>query len=383
VCIVTQPERGKSAKSHAHDLADIINEVTPVSVLTANLPSDSQLAAEHDVIEYSKSGTGENVVIETVRFLINQVKLCSEISRRDESSILFFGATAYLLPVIVSTLLGKTVILLPRGNVPLSLRLRWQKSLPNVLAIFFANAVTILERLNYWLSDAIITYTPSMAKELGLKQYENKLYTNGARFVDTEEFNVRVPYKRREQVVGFLGRLDIEKRIPELAAAAEQLPDHIQFVFIGDGDYRDLLEQELSTEIERGQVEVVGWVDRKQVPEHLNRLRLLVLPSQPTEGLPTAILEAMACGTPAYATPVSGVPDVVRENETGFLMRSVDGGEIAAEIETILAQKELSDVSENARIHIEKEYSFEGAVGRYTTILNNISGTSEQDRTSQ
>jgi glycosyltransferase involved in cell wall biosynthesis len=65
------------------------------------------------------------------------------------------------------------------------------------------------------------------------------------------------------------------------------------------------------------------------------------MPSEPTEGLPTVILEAMTCGTPAYATPVSGVPDVVRERRTGFLMSSRDPDGIAADIEAILDREDL------------------------------------------
>jgi glycosyltransferase involved in cell wall biosynthesis len=48
------------------------------------------------------------------------------------------------------------------------------------------------------------------------------------------------------------------------------------------------------------------------------------MPSAPTEGLPTTILEAMACGTPVYTTPVLGVLSVVRDGETGFLMTDID-----------------------------------------------------------
>ena len=377
VCIVTQPQRSRTSKDHAHDLADIIGAITSVSVLTANLPADSALRDDHEVIEFSSHGTGERMPVEMARFVLNQLRLSLMLWRRKEETVLFFGASSYLLAVVVSKLLGKTVIVLPRGDVPLSLRLRWEESMPAILARVLAGAVALLEQANYWLADAIITYTPTMAEELRLERYESKLHTNGARFVDTEQFDVCVPFDEREQVVGFLGRLDVEKRVPELAAAAKRLPDHIRFVFIGDGDYRELLEEELAVEIERGQVEIVGWVDRKQVPEYLNQLRLLVLPSQPTEGLPTAILEAMACGTPAYATPVSGVPDVVREGETGFLIGSVDGATIAAEIEAILTRQDLADVSENAHELIKTEYSFEGAVRRYTTILNRISGKSE------
>jgi len=94
----------------------------------------------------------------------------------------------------------------------------------------------------------------------------------------------------------------------------------VTFRFVGDGGLKSWLEAELAAEIEQGAVETVGWVDHDEVPTELNRFRLLVLPSEPTEGLPTVILESLACGTPVYATPVSGVPDVVRDGETGFLM---------------------------------------------------------------
>jgi glycosyltransferase involved in cell wall biosynthesis len=382
VSIVTQPQRTQG-KDHAHDLADIIAEITSVAVLTANLSVDAAIRDDHEVVEYSSSGAGEHILVEVFRFVLNQLRLCRALYRRDEAVILFFGTTSYVLPAVFSKLIGKSVVVLPRGNVPLSLRLRWEESLPDPLPRMLAGLVSLLERVNYRLANAVVTYTPTMAEQLGLDRYREKLYTNGARFVDTDQFNVKVPYEQRERVVGFLGRLDVEKRVPELAAAAKQLPDDIQFVFIGDGDYRGLLEQKLSTEVDSGQVEIVGWVDRKQVPEYLNRLRLLVLPSQATEGLPTALLEGMACGTPAYATPVAGVPDIVREGQTGFLMKEVNGEAIASDIEKFLSETDHSVMSESARGLVEKEYSFEGAVQRWKDILNTIHRNMEkrQDKT--
>jgi len=42
--------------------------------------------------------------------------------------------------------------------------------------------------------------------------------------------------------------------------------------------------------------------------------------SQPTEGLPTTIAESLACGTPVYATSVSGVPEIIKQGQTGYLI---------------------------------------------------------------
>jgi predicted Zn-dependent protease len=115
----------------------------------------------------------------------------------------------------------------------------------------------------------------------------------------------------------------------------------------------------------------------RQLPEdQLNRLRLLVMPSEPTEGLPTTILEAFACGTPVYATPVSGVPDVVVEGETGFLMTEDTPEAIAGRIEEIMGRDDLAAIGANARRLVEEEYDYEATVARYREMLTGITQAS-------
>lgn len=372
VCIVTQPERTGTGKSHVKDLADIIAEITSVVILTANLDESSPLRDAHDVEVYSAEGTGSSVVIEVIRFVLNQIRLCWAIRRRPEGIILFFGTTSYVLPVLVARLGGKRVAILPRGDVPLSLKLRWQRVMPTFLAGILAGLVSMLERINYRFATAIVTYTPSMAAELGLERYESKLFTNGARYVDTEQFDVSTPFDERELVVGYIGRFDVEKRLPVLVEVAKDLAGDIEFRFVGDGDYRDTLEEELADEIEAGDVSVTGWVDRATLPAQYNELRLLIVPSSPTEGLPTVILESMACGTPVYATPVAGVPDVVVAGENGFLLEDDSVENIEANLRRILREEDLSMMSDAARDRIVANYSFEGAVSRYQELLAQV-----------
>lgn len=372
VCLVTQPERSQTGKEHAADLADVIAELTTVLVLTANLPENSRLERDHETVEYSQSGSGQRLPVEILRFIQNQFRLCIAVRKLDESVVLFFGTTAYFLPVIVARVSGKRVLVLPRGDVPLSLQLRWEERMPASIAGLFAAVVRLLEHISYRSATGIVTYSPAMAEQLGLGRYSEKLHTNGARFIDTSHFDVRIPLDEREPIVGFVGRFDVEKRVPTLAKAVKHLPDDIGFIFVGDGEYRQQLESILETERNHGQVEIVGWVDREAIPEQLNRMQLLVTPSHPTEGLPTVILEAMACGTPAYATPVAGVPDVVRDGETGFTLEIVDERAIAADIERIVSEENLSEVSHAARELIETTYSFDAAVERYSTILQEV-----------
>jgi glycosyltransferase involved in cell wall biosynthesis len=372
VCVVTQPARRQTGKTHAHQLLDILGAITAVSMLTANLDPDSPVRDDHEVVELTREGTGDLVPVAAYRFLRNQVLMTRAIARRDEGVILFFGTTAYLLPIVAACAVGKTVVVEPRGDVPLSLRLKWEEQLTPRLARALSGLVSVLEHAGYTAAHAIVTYTPSMAEELGLGRYDHKLHTNGARYVDTDRFAPTMPLEERPVAVGYLGRLDVEKDVPTLVEVAERLPDVIQFRFVGDGDYRDAVERNLAEEIEAGQVDVTGWVDHDEVPRELNRMRLLLLVSEPTEGLPTAILEAFACGTPVYATPVSGVPDVVREGETGYLMTSRDPDTVVERITDAVESDTLVPMSSACRTTAEKEFSFDAAVERYRTILQSV-----------
>ena len=371
VCIVTQPARREGVKTHAHQLLDILAVVTSVSMLTANLDPDSPVHDDHEIIEITNRGTGKSLPVAIYRFIRNQVLMTRTIARRDEEVVLFFGATAYLLPIVGSRLLGKTVVVEPRGDVPLSLRLQWEQQFPSLVARGLAGLVSLLEHAGYVAAHAIVTYTPSMADQLGLGRYEKKLYTEGARYVDTDQFSVSTDFEDRPVAVGYLGRLDSQKNIPLLVEVAKRLPDGFQFRFVGDGDYRNVVEQELAEEIEDGQVKLTGWVEHAKVPEELNQMRLLVLVSE-MEGLPTAILEAFACGTPVCATPVSGVSDVVREDETGFLITNRDPSTIVAIINSALSDQELATMSEECRQMAETEFSFEASVERYRNILSSM-----------
>ncbi len=368
ICVVTHP-LAPASENATRTLLDILSAITAVSLITMGLPDDSQIRDEHEVIELTSADVGDSILVAAFRFMLNQLRMTLTLARREESTILFFGATSYVLPIAVARLAGKTVVLEPRGDVPLTLRLHWENRIPSLIARGLANIVWLLERIGYRLAHGIVTYTPAMADQLELEPYEEKLYPYGARYVDIDQFRPHVPFEQRKLVVGFLGRLDEEKGIRDLAEVAKRLPDDVTFRFIGDGDLADWLTAKLEPEIEAGSVEFSGWVDHEDVPRELSKLQLLVMPSQPTEGLPTVILESLACGTPVYATPVSGVPDVVRDGETGFLMSERDPDEIATRIETICRNGDLSRLSENGRELIENEYSLEAAIDRYRRIL--------------
>lgn len=157
MCVVTQP-LSSASEAHVAALLNIFSALTTVSLVTANLPKDSEIRDDHEVVEISESGTGKSILIAALRFVLNQVRMCRVIMRRDEEVIVFFGATSYLLPIVFARLVGKTVVLEPRGNVPMSLRLQWSENrfVPSFVARFLAGSVALLERVGYRSANCII-----------------------------------------------------------------------------------------------------------------------------------------------------------------------------------------------------------------------------------
>ncbi|MFD1642626.1 glycosyltransferase family 4 protein [Halohasta litorea] len=374
VCVVTHPLSTASEAAVGGLLGVVSAAASSVSLITANLPEDSDVWDSYEVCEISSSETGESVGTAAVRFIRNQIRMCSELRRRDEEIVLFFGAVSYLLPILLSRLLGKRVIVEPRGNVPDSLYRIWADRLPDRLAFLLSRPVWLLERAGYLASDAILLLSPSMADDLDLQapRYQHKIHEHGARPVDIDRFAPTTPFADRERTIGYLGRLDEEKGVDVLTEVVKQLPDDIEFVFVGDGTLRPRIENELAEKIDRGSVRLPGWVDHDEVPAFLGSFRLLVMTSR-TEGVPTTALESMACGTPVCATPVGGIPDVVHDGETGWLLEDESAAEIAARIERLVRNDEqLEAASQRARSFVVEQYGFDAVVEKYRRVFASV-----------
>lgn len=376
VCVVTHPI-SHASEAAVDGLLEVIAAVASVSLVTANLPEDSDVWDDYEVVEVSDEGTGESVPVAALRFVLNQVRMCRAIQRRDEEVVLFFGAMSYVLPILFAKAIGKRVVLEPRGNVPDSLYRIWSDRLPGRFAYLLSRFVWALERIGYASADTILTLSPSMSEDLGLRRYDAKLFKHGARPVDVERFQPTTPFDDRKRKIGYLGRLDEEKGVDILTEVVKHLPDDITFVFIGGGALHERMEDELAEKIESGAVEITGWVDHDAVPQYLNDLQLLVMTSR-TEGVPTTALEAMACGTPVCATPVGGIPDVVKDGETGFLLEEDEPREMAARIEAIVHEEGLSEVSDSAREFVLDNFSFDVVVREYERVFEAVTGRSGQ-----
>ena len=85
------------------------------------------------------------------------------------------------------------------------------------------------------------------------------------------------------------------------------------------------------------------------------------------------MLEAMACGTPVLATPFGAIPDVIKDEETGFIMGNNSPKYVAEKVIRVLNDSNLDIIVKNARLLVEREFTYEAAVERYRKILKELS----------
>jgi len=116
----------------------------------------------------------------------------------------------------------------------------------------------------------------------------------------------------RPSVVGFVGNLVPVKRADKLPMIFSKIREYenVQFVVLGDGDLRSSIENQC---IDMGlEVNFVGRVAPDEVPDFMNLMDVMVLPSR-NEGWPCVVLEAQACGVPVVGSDNGGIPEAIGE----------------------------------------------------------------------
>ena len=163
-------------------------------------------------------------------------------------------------------------------------------------------------------------------------------------------------------IVG-VGRLDPIKGFIHLVKACALLQERgIDFRcdIIGDGPLRDELQQAINQAGLSERVRLTGALPQQDVRQRINRATMFVLPSVlladgNADGIPVALMEAMACGATAISTRVSGIPELIHHEENGLLVTPSQATELADAMARLLAdaplRTRLAQAARNTIIH--------------------------------
>ncbi|TMT87010.1 glycosyltransferase family 1 protein [Haloterrigena sp. H1] len=166
----------------------------------------------------------------------------------------------------------------------------------------------------------------------------------------------------------FVGRLDSIKNVGELIKSLNHLRDsgrNYQLTIVGDGSLRTELEELAKTTGVSEVVEFVGW--QQNVVQYYREADIFVLPSL-SEGQPTVLMEAHACGLPVVTTNVGGAKELVT---VGSVVSTPDENALAEAVEQ-LVNRDLVGYSKQAREVAVEEYSSEAMAKGYAELYSDV-----------
>jgi len=192
---------------------------------------------------------------------------------------------------------------------------------------------------------------------------------------DPAEFRPGPPFPHPRPYVLGLGRLEAQKGFDLLIEAlARPAAPALDLVLAGDGAARPQLEELARARALAARVRFLGATDR---PTTLALLRSAVAVACPSrfEGLPLVCLEALAAGRPVVATAVNGIPEVIREGETGFLVPPEDPAALAAALARVVAAPDAAArLAARGRGLVEQRHPWPVVAPAYLALSAEVAG---------
>ncbi len=200
--------------------------------------------------------------------------------------------------------------------------------------------------------------------------------------VDIQQFlnaNGNLAKKRRalglgqkEAVIGFVGWL-LPIKGPEylLEAMDDVWPDHPEasLVMVGKGDLDVDLRAAARRKNVNGKVKFLGW--RQDIDELMPLFDVLVLPSL-NEGMGRVLVEAMAAGKPVVASRVGGIPDLVQDGKTGYLVPPADAKALAGAILKLLNNRDQAKLMGQRGKEYCRQFSLEAMITKLDDLYSDL-----------
>ena len=250
---------------------------------------------------------------------------------------------------------------------------------------FLSKVLVMIERFLACFTDRIIALTELEKNDLVRFKaaYSGKIrliyqgleleqYTPG----DIDKTRVRGEFniKPDERIIGMVGRLEPVKGPQYFVEAAQGVVRQFaqaRFIVVGEGSLRKNLERQVEEAGLRDKFIFTGWRDDNY--EIISILDILVLPSL-NEAVGIVLLEAQSLGVPVVATKVGGVPEIVKDQETGILVPAGDSQSLEQAINTLLADEhKRKEMGERAAGWVKGKFKAQDMVDEISQLYQELS----------
>jgi glycosyltransferase involved in cell wall biosynthesis len=198
------------------------------------------------------------------------------------------------------------------------------------------------------------------------------------------------PDANRQPIILAVGRLIEKKGFADLVAACSLLSQFdvdYRCELIGGGELEAPLRRQIAALGLEARIHLLGPQPTSAVVAALQRAAVLAVPcvtalNGDRDGLPTVLLEAMALGTPCVATNVTGIPEIVRDGETGLIVPERDPERLARTLCRLLIDRQLAQrLAFRGRRLVEREFD----VHRNAAVMRDLFARGQQrgSRTAQ
>lgn len=249
--------------------------------------------------------------------------------------------------------------------------------------------------INWWLgrsTERIIAVSQSVARDVErydwIKSPKLLVIPNGIDISPFADLPARAVAKQRlgfpedALVLGCVGRLEPQKGhrylLEALSAILVETGDCPHLFIVGDGGERDRLQSLVSQWGLSQRVHLLGA--RRDIPDLLAAFDVFVLPSL-WEGLPLAMLEAMAASLPVIATDVGGIGEVIPNQESGLILPPASSSALKVAIQQLASNSSLrASLGAAAKMRVEQRYSAAAMLGALEDIYVQTAAVVEESR---
>ncbi len=203
----------------------------------------------------------------------------------------------------------------------------------------------------------ISNYLADWTREMGAK-CPIEVVPNG---VDIQKFKFQISNikNKKEKILITTSRLVKKNAVDDVIKALQYLTGNIKFFILGAGPLENELKFQVSKLKLQDRVEFLGFVDHSEMMKCFEKADIFLRPSL-SEGMGNSFVEAMAAGLPVIATPVGGIPDFLRDGETGLFCEVKNPQSIAEKVKIYLENNELREkIIKNAREMVVKKYDWD------------------------
>jgi glycosyltransferase involved in cell wall biosynthesis len=163
-------------------------------------------------------------------------------------------------------------------------------------------------------------------------------------------------------------RVGLDKLLMAVAAVKPQIPD-IWLAIAGKGPLQADLQQQVTDLGLNDNVKFLGFLPDEQLPIAYQAADLSVMPSQSLEGFGLAVLESLACGTPALCTPVGGMPEILEPFSPNLITTSIEATAIADRLEQLLLKKVRMPSRESCHEYAAMNFDWQNIAQKVRKVL--------------